>query len=99
MLPTEETRQKYQVDYVLYSQTVGCVNKSSKQLFLDARWRIYNANGCQPIAVYTRSVDQKPLEEILATPTMTDRLLELYREYMDKFTNSYTNLSARPTQQ
>lgn len=61
--------------------------------------RIYNVNGRQPIAVYTRSVDQKPLEEILTTPAVTGSLLELYRENMDKFMNSYTNLAARPTQQ
>lgn len=90
---------KHQLDYVLYIHTVGGVNKSSKQLFFDTRWRIYNAKGRQPIAIYTRSVDPKPLTEILTTSAMTDKLLELYRENTNKFLNSYTNLAASSTRQ
>jgi hypothetical protein len=91
-----EFTRKHQLDYVLYSHSVGGINKTSRQLYLDTKWRIYNTNGRQPIAIFTRSVDQKASSDTLTTSAMTDKLLELFSENPDNFAKSFTNL-ASPT--
>jgi hypothetical protein len=87
----EEYFQINEIDYALFSKTWGGVYKNSNELFLSTDWRIYNPDGDEVVFIFTRSVDKKNSPSTLTPSTMTEKLLELFSENLNKFSEVISN--------
>ena len=82
------------MDYVLYANTWGGVDRNSNDhVFLATNWRIYDSTGRQSVFIFTRSIGEKPSSDTPTPPALTDKLIELLNENVTKFLGAVTNLT------